>query len=46
LLKRTLKGTNVNIEPSHLFRYPEEHACRFNKRKLIDAPRFVLALRP
>jgi transposase-like protein len=44
LLKRTLKGTYVSIEPFHLFRYLDEQAFRFNKRKLTDAARFVLAL--
>lgn len=44
LLKRTLRGTYVSIEPFHLFRYLDEQAFRFNKRKLTDAARFVLAL--
>jgi hypothetical protein len=44
LLKRTIKGTYVSIEPFHLFRYLDEQAFRFNKRKLTDAARFVLAL--
>ena len=44
LLKRAIKGTYVSIEPFHLFRYLDEQAFRFNKRKLSDAARFVLAL--
>ena len=34
LLKRTIKGTYVSIEPFHLFRYLDEQAFRFNRRKL------------
>ena len=33
LLKRTLKGTYVSIEPFHLFRYLDEQSFRFNERK-------------
>jgi transposase-like protein len=44
LLKRTLKGTYVSVEPFHLFRYLDEQAFRFNKRKLTDAARFTVAL--
>jgi transposase-like protein len=40
LLKRALKGTYVNVEPFHLFRYLDEQAFRFNGRKLTDAERF------
>ena len=32
LLKRTIKGTYVSIEPFHLFRYLDEQAFRFNER--------------
>jgi transposase-like protein len=45
LLKRSLKGTYVNVEPFHLFRYLDEQAFRFNERKDNDAGRFVKALR-
>ena len=45
LLKRTIKGTYVSIEPFHLFRYLDEQAFRFNNRKTTDAMRFVLALK-
>lgn len=41
LLKRTLKGTYVAVEPEHLFRYVDEQAFRFNNRKLKDGERFV-----
>jgi transposase-like protein len=44
LLKRGLKGTYVNVEPFHLFRYLDEQAFRFNERTLTDAQRFALAL--
>ncbi len=33
LLKRTIKGTYVSVEPYHLFRYLDEQAFRFNERK-------------
>lgn len=36
LLKRALKGTYVNVEPFHLFRYCDEQAFRFNERKHED----------
>lgn len=41
LLKRTLKGTYVAVEPEHLFRYVDEQAFRFNNRKVKDGDRFV-----
>jgi transposase-like protein len=44
LLKRALKGTYVNVEPFHLFRYLDEQAFRFNERKGNDQGRFVKAL--
>lgn len=44
LLKRSLKGTYVNVEPFHLFRYCDEQAFRFNERKDNDQGRFVKAL--
>jgi transposase-like protein len=40
LLKRTIKGTYVSVEPFHLFRYLDEQAFRFNERGLTDAERF------
>lgn len=45
LLKRTIKGTYVNVEPFHLFRYLDEQAFRFNEREDTDAGRFVKAIR-
>lgn len=44
LLKRSLKGTYVAVEPFHLFRYLDEQAFRFNARKWSDLERFVHAL--
>jgi transposase-like protein len=41
LLKRALKGTYVNVEPFHLFRYCDEQAFRFNERKDNDKGRFL-----
>lgn len=43
LLKRTIKGTYVSVEPFHLFRYLDEQSFRFNNRKLTDFGRFALA---
>jgi hypothetical protein len=43
LLKRTLGGTYVSVEPFHLFRYLDEQSYRFNNRKLTDAERFLIA---
>jgi len=39
LLKRTLKGTYVSVEPFHLFRYLSEQVFRFNERKDEDGDR-------
>ena len=46
LLKRTIKGTYVSVEPFHLFRYLDEQSFRFNERRHEDgdAGRFVEAL--
>src|SRR5438132_755488 len=44
LLKRGIKGTYVNVEPFHLFRYLDEQAFRFNERKDDDQGRFIKAL--
>jgi transposase-like protein len=44
LLKRSLKGTYVNVEPFHLFRYCDEQAFRFNERKDNDQGRFIKAV--
>lgn len=51
LLKRTLSGTYVAVEPFHLDRYIDEQVFRFNHRggkkhgKITDRDRFMLALR-
>lgn len=44
LFKRTLRGTYVNCDPSHLFRYLDEQSFRFNNRKTNDANRFATVL--
>jgi transposase-like protein len=44
LLKRTIKGTYVSVEPFHLFRYLDEQSFRFNERKDTDAGRFIKAI--
>jgi transposase-like protein len=50
LLKRTLRGTYVAVEPFHLDRYLDEQVFRYNHRKdadgkkLTDADRFNTAL--
>lgn len=40
LLKRTIKGTYVSVEPFHLERYLAEQTFRFNERKGTDGERF------
>jgi transposase-like protein len=49
LLKRTLTGTYVAVEPFHLDAYADEQAFRYNNRStkdnpLDDADRFMLAV--
>jgi transposase-like protein len=44
LLKRAIKGTYVNVEPFHLFRYLDEQAFRFNERRSTDSERFLAAV--
>jgi transposase-like protein len=49
LLKRTLRGTYVAVEPFHLDRYIDEQVFRYNNRAtkdnpMTDADRFSLAL--
>ena len=41
LLKRTIKGTYISVEPFHLFRYLDEQSFRFNERKDVDSGRFA-----
>ena len=46
LVKRTIGGTYVSVEPFHLFRYVDEQAFRFNNRlPLSDADRFSYLVR-
>lgn len=39
LLKRSIKGTYVSVEPFHLFRYLDEQSFRYNERKHEDGDR-------
>jgi transposase-like protein len=43
LLKRSITGTYVSVEPFHLFRYLDEQMFRFNNRKMTDSQRFLAA---
>ncbi len=44
LLKRSISGTYVSVEPFHLFRYLDEQAYRYNQRLgMTDFDRFQLA---
>jgi transposase-like protein len=50
LLKRSLGGTYISVEPFHLDRYVDEQAFRYNNRAtkdnpMTDADRFALVLR-
>lgn len=45
LLKRSLRGTYISVEPFHLGRYIDEQVFRFNERKGDDGDRFRTALR-
>jgi hypothetical protein len=46
LLKRSLKGTYVSVEPFHLFRYVDEQAFRYNNRlPMADSDRFDYLMR-
>ena len=42
LLKRTIRGTYVSVEPFHLHRYLDEQSFRYNERKLTDGERFAI----
>ena len=49
LVKRTLRGTYVAVEPFHLDHYLDEQVFRYNNRatkdnKITDADRFALAM--
>ena len=41
LLKRTIRGTYVSVEPFHLFRYLDEQSFRYNERENTDSGRFL-----
>lgn len=45
LLKRSIKGTYISVEPTHLGRYVDEHVFRYNHRRGTDADRFAAAVR-
>jgi hypothetical protein len=45
LLKRSIKGTYVSVDPFHLFRYLDEQAYRFKNREENDLGRFIGVLR-
>jgi transposase-like protein len=45
LLKRSIGGSYVSVEPFHLFRYVDEQAFRYSYRKLTDAERFVIGMK-
>ena len=45
LLKRSISGTYISVEPFHLFRYLDEQSFRYNDRKSTDAERFVTAMK-
>jgi transposase-like protein len=45
LLKRSIKGTYISVDPFHLFRYLDEQAYRFNNREDTDLGRFVGVLK-
>jgi transposase-like protein len=44
LLKRSIKGTYVSVQPYHLFRYLDEQTFRFNGRRGNDSERFQRAI--
>ena len=45
LLKRTINGTYVSVEPFHLGRYLDEQMFRFNEQKVKDQDRFLGVLK-
>ena len=44
LLKRTLQGTYISVEPFHLFRYLDEQTFRLNERSLTAGERFGVVI--
>lgn len=45
LLKRSIKGTYISVDPIHLSRYATEQAFRFNSRKASDFARFRMVVK-
>jgi transposase-like protein len=45
LLKRSIRGTYVSVEPFHLYRYLDEQSFRFNNRQTDDVHRFVIGMK-
>ncbi len=45
LLKRSINGTYVSVEPYHRFRYLDEQSFRYNSRQLMDGERFIVVLK-
>ncbi len=45
VLRRTLGGTYIHVNPRHLNRYIGEQVFRFDERENSDGPRFKAALR-
>ena len=43
LLKRSIRGTYVSVDPVHLTKYLDEQAYRFNERGTNDQGRFMQA---
>lgn len=41
LLKRTVRGTYVSVDPGHLSKYVDEQVFRYNSRKGTDHTRFL-----
>lgn len=44
LVKRSLSGTYISVDPSHLFRYLDERVFTYNLRRDSDAGRFEAVL--
>src|SRR5579872_5893968 len=44
LLKRSLSGTYVSVEPFHLQAYVDEQAFRYNNREYSDFQRFAMTV--
>lgn len=44
LLKRTIRGTYISVDPFHVPRYLSEQVFRFNNRRASDGERFVAVI--